>query len=84
MINLEKASMSTRKGAAINVMPKIKVMFMKALPTMLPSARSAWPFLRESRLVTNSGKLVPMATIVAPITTFGIPTLKARMKQYQQ
>ena len=29
-------------------------------------------------LVTNSGRLVPMATMVAPIMTLGTPTLVAR------
>jgi len=79
MINFEKTTMSTLKGAATNVTPKIRVIFIKQLPTMLPSARSGCPFFIESRLVTNSGKLVPIATIVAPITTLGTPTLVARI-----
>ena len=41
MINLEKTAMSTLKGAATKVTPKIRVIFIKQLPTMLPSARSA-------------------------------------------
>ena len=48
-------------------------MFMKALPTMLPSARSKCPFLTASTLVASSGMLVPNATIVAPITSSFIP-----------
>ena len=41
MIKLVKIAISTLKGAATNVTPKIRVIFMKQLPTMLPSARSA-------------------------------------------
>ena len=41
MIKLVKIAISTLKGAATNVTPKIRVIFMKQLPTMLPNARSA-------------------------------------------
>lgn len=40
-IKSEKASISTRKGVTIKAIPRINVMFMKQLPMMLPSARSA-------------------------------------------
>ena len=80
IISSEKASISTRKGAAINIMPKINVIFIKQLPTILPNARSACPFLTEPILVTNSGRLVPIATMVPPITICGIPTLKAMVE----
>src|SRR3972149_2252810 len=74
---LEKAAMLTVRGDAISATPRMSVVLMKALPTMLPSARSKCPFRAELTLVANSGKVVPKATIVAPITTRGIPTLSA-------
>jgi len=70
--------MFTLKGASNKVNPKIKVMFMKQLPMMLPTARSKKPFLTESRLVASSGTLVPKAITVAPTITGGTPTLKAK------
>ena len=77
MANLEKAVIFTRRGEATRVTPKIHVMFMKPLPTMLPSARSKCPFRVAAMLVANSGTLVPKATIVAPMMTGGTPTLRA-------
>jgi len=69
-IRSEKASMSTRKGVAIREIPRINVKFIKQLPMMLLNARSECPFLTESTPVDSSGKLVPKATIVAPINDF--------------
>ena len=77
MAKLEKAPISILNGEAANVTPRMHVMFMKQLPTMLPSASSKCPFLTESMLVANSGRLVPNATIVAPMTTLGIFMLSA-------
>ena len=57
--------------------PRMKVMFMKQLPTMLPKARLKCPFLAELILVVSSGIPVPKATIVAPIITGGTPALAA-------
>ena len=73
--NLEKAAICTLSGEATKVTPKMHVMFMKPLPTILPSARSKCPLRVAAMLVANSGTLVPNATIVAPTTTGGTPTL---------
>jgi hypothetical protein len=78
MATLEKALMLIVKGDATKVMPRIKVIFMKQLPIMLPNANSRCPFLTASILVDSSGTLVPKATTVAPITTGGRPTLADR------
>jgi hypothetical protein len=75
---LEKALMLIASDDATKVIPRIKVMFMKQLPTMLPNASSKCPFLMAAKLVDSSGTLVPKATTVAPITTGGMPTLAAR------
>ena len=69
--------MFTVKGDAISATPRMRVVFMKPLPTMLPSARSKCPFRAELTLVANSGMLVPKATIVAPMTIRGTPMLSA-------
>src|SRR3972149_5072740 len=73
----EKAAMLTASGDAIKATPRIRVMLMKPLPMMFPSAKSKCPFRAELTAVANSGMLVPKAIIVAPITTRGIPTLTA-------
>ena len=78
MATFEKALTLMLKVEAIRVTPRMQVIFMKQLPTMLPNAMSKCPFLIAPKLVANSGTLVPKATIVAPMTTFGIPTLAAR------
>ena len=65
------------KGDATSVTPRMHVMFKKQLPTIFPKARSKWPFLTASKLVANSGTLVPKATTVAPIITGGTPTAAA-------
>jgi hypothetical protein len=59
---LEKALMSNVTGKATKVTPRMNVMFMKQLPTMLPKASSTCPRLTASMLVANSGTLVPKAT----------------------
>jgi hypothetical protein len=75
---LEKALITILKGDATNVIPRIKVMFMKQLPITFPNAKSRCPFLTALKLVDSSGTLVPKATTVAPMTTGGMPTLAAK------
>lgn len=74
---LENPLASTPKDVAAKVTPKIKVMFTKQLPTMLPKASSKCPFLTALMLVANSGVVVPKDTIVAPIIIAGSPMLTA-------
>ena len=42
-------------------------------PIMLPMIKSTFPFLADCILAANSGKLVPRATSVSPITYEVIP-----------
>jgi len=82
MTRSEKTTMFTLKGVptsagATNVTPRIRVMFMKQLPTMLPKAKAECPVRKLLMLVENSGKLVPIAMIVAPIRDFGTPANSA-------
>ena len=48
------------------------------LPTMLPTAMSAWPASPACTLTAISGALVPKATTVRPITSGEIPNRAAR------
>ena len=47
------------------------------LPTIFPIVISALPPTDDEILTAASGALVPMATIVSPITICGIPNLVA-------
>ena len=55
-------------GLIVLVIPKIKNILKILEPTTLPIAISDSPFLEAITLVTNSGKLVPIATTVKAIT----------------
>jgi hypothetical protein len=55
---LEKAIMFTFNGEATSVTPKMQVMFMKPLLTMLPNAISKCPFRVAARVVSLSLYLV--------------------------
>jgi hypothetical protein len=57
-----------------NVIPKIKVILKKLAPIRLPNARPEWPLKIDFSPMVISGKLVPKAIIVAPITVCEIPT----------
>ena len=47
-------------------------MLRMLLPTMLPMVMSALPFRAAEMLTAASGALVPMATMVRPITSCGM------------
>ena len=57
--------------------PKMMKMLRMLLPTTFPTVISTFPFKAAVRLTAASGALVPMATIVRPITSCGIPNLSA-------
>jgi hypothetical protein len=48
--------------------PSIRKIFMILLPNTLPIAKSELPFREAKTFITNSGKEVPKATTVSPIT----------------
>ena len=52
-------------------------MFRILLPTTLPTVISAFPRSAAVMLTAASGALVPMATIVRPMTSCGIPNFSA-------
>ena len=56
-----------------SVIPKINVMLIKLLPTMLPKASDECPLKKAFKLKLSSGRLVPKAIMVAPINDSGIP-----------
>ena len=51
--------------------------FRILLPKTLPMVISALPFIAAEILTAASGMLVPIATIVRPITSCGIPNMSA-------
>lgn len=51
--------------------------FKILLPTMFPIVIPAFPFNAELILTAASGILVPMATMVSPTTSWGIPNRSA-------
>ena len=59
------------------VSPKIIRMFKILLPRMFPMVMPALSFNAAVMLTAASGALVPIATIVSPITSCGIPNLAA-------
>ncbi len=76
----ENAVMLMTDDEAIRATPRMRVILMKHSPMMLPNAKLRSPFLTDDVLVKNAGMLVPKATIVAPITIGGIPTLVAMLE----
>ena len=59
------------------VSPRITSTFIILLPTTFPMVISALPFIAEEMLTAASGALVPIATIVRPMISWGIPSLEA-------
>ena len=57
--------------------PRIIKIFKILLPTTFPTVMPALPFKAAVILTAASGALVPMATIVRPITNCGMPNLSA-------
>jgi hypothetical protein len=72
-IKFENTCMLTFSGENSRTRPKIKVILVRELPITSPNAR--FIFLRFSALISteNSGKDVPVATIVAPTIDSAIP-----------
>ena len=57
-----------KTGAMMAVNPMMAKALKILLPTTLPIAISVLPSMADIRLTTNSGALVPAATMVKPIT----------------
>lgn len=56
-----------KRNGTNRLTPRIKVVLKKAAPMMLPNAKLEWPRSIDLTPIVNSGRLVPIATIVAPI-----------------
>ena len=70
---IESVKKFIAKGTAVisEVVPSINRILKILLPIMLPIAMSQLPFLAAITEVTSSGREVPNATIVSPISTQG-------------
>ena len=77
VISKELLSLSIFIGYKIDVNPKIPNTLKILEPTTLPTATSFNPFIVALKLTANSGKLVPIPTISAPIINSGILNLFA-------
>ena len=69
----------TASGTMVAESPKMIRTFRILLPTTFPTAISALPTIAEEILTAASGAEVPIATIVRPITSCGIPAFVATL-----
>ena len=78
---LEERSGGERSETGITliseVIPKMISTFKMLLPTTFPMVMSALPFNAATMLTAASGRDVPMATMVRPTTSSGIPSFSA-------
>ena len=70
-------SAGTAKGEIVIAMPLTSTMLNRFAPMTLPSESAPWPLARLVMAVISSGRLVPRATIVSPITLSGTPSAAA-------
>ena len=64
-------------GATKAATPTINSVLKMLLPTTLPTAKSEVPFKADTRLMHNSGMEVPKATMVRPMTIWGMRSRRA-------
>ncbi len=76
-ISTQTVDFATATGTITEVIPRIINMFKILLPKTFPTVISALPFNAAVILTAVSGALVPIATIVRPITSCGIPNFSA-------
>ena len=65
------------KSGESEATPKTRVEFTSVEPTALPNASELLFFLTDWRLTLNSGRVVPMEIIVAPIMVEERPRIEA-------
>ena len=70
-------ALATAMGMMTEARPRIMRILRMLLPTMLPMVMSALPFSAAEMLTAASGALVPMATMVRPMTSWGIWNFRA-------
>ena len=66
----------------IPIIGKTKTIFNMLDPTIFPMTRFPFFCFKATKDVANSGRLVPIATIVNPITTSDIPINEAMLDPY--
>ena len=65
------------KGEMVMAVPLTRMMLNRLAPITLPRDREPWPFTRLVMAVMSSGRLVPRATMVRPMTESGTPRAAA-------
>ena len=65
------------KGEMVMAAPDTSTMLKRFAPMMLPSERALCPLMRAVMAVTSSGREVPRATMVRPMTEDGTPSASA-------
>ena len=78
-MSTKAVSLATFMGQITAASPRIIKMFRILLPTTFPMVMSALPWNAAVRLTAASGALVPKATMVSPITSWGIPNFSAML-----
>ncbi|EJW96599.1 hypothetical protein EVA_15296 [gut metagenome] len=68
-ISVRTVERATARGVIKDARPKMTRIFIMLLPTILPIVISALPFKAAAILTAASGALVPIATIVKPMTS---------------
>ena len=61
------------KGAMVMARPDTSTMLKRFAPITLPRERAPWPLESAVMAVTSSGREVPRATMVSPMTESGTP-----------
>ena len=64
-------------GEMVMAVPDTRIRLKILAPMMFPSERALWPLARAVIAVTSSGREVPRATIVRPMTEDGTPRASA-------
>ena len=73
----------TSIGATSAVVPRMPRMLKMLLPTMLPTAMSRWPLIAAMTLVATSGREVPAAMMVRPMTSSERPRAPPFLAKYR-
>ena len=67
-------SAGTAKGEIVMAAPLTRMILNRLAPMTLPRDSAPWPLARLVIAVISSGRLVPRATMVRPITLSGTPS----------
>ena len=76
-VSTRMVDFATAMGTMTDAAPRMIRIFRMLEPTMLPMVMSALPFRAALMDTAASGALVPMATMVRPMTSWGMRSLAA-------